>query len=64
MPIYKKFENLLLENSLRVSEVAEATNISPSTFSDWKTGKSFPKVDKLQTLAKHFNVSIEYFLNE
>ena len=62
MPIYKNFENLLLKTSMKVSEVAEKTKISPSTFSDWKTGKSFPKVDKLQTIAKFFNVTIEYFL--
>lgn len=31
-------------------------------FSDWKSGKSKPKVDKLKKIADYFGVTIEYFL--
>ena len=38
------------------------TGITKSTFSDWKNGRSNPKVDKLKILANYFGKPIEYFL--
>ena len=38
--------------------------IPANTFTDWKTRRSKPKVDKLAVLAKYFGVSIEYFLED
>ena len=31
-------------------------------FSDWKSGKSMPKTDKLVKIADYFNVPVTYFL--
>lgn len=42
------------------SDVAKATNITKSTFSDWKSGRSVPKDEKLQKIAKYFGVSTNY----
>jgi repressor LexA len=42
--------------------VATATGIYPSTFSDWKSGRSNPGVEKLAKIAKFFGVPMEYFL--
>jgi repressor LexA len=39
--------------------VAKETNLSPTVFSDWKSGKSKPKVDKLQKIATYLGVKIE-----
>lgn len=60
--MYKKY--VQLRDSLGVTDyrVASDTGIPKSTFSDWKSGRSEPKVDKLQKLANYFGVSIEYFL--
>lgn len=60
--MYKKFAELLIEKKLKVADVARETGISPSTFSDWKKGKSKPKVDKLMNIADFFGVPISYFL--
>lgn len=60
--LYEKFENLLIERNLTAYRVAKDTGLAPTVFSDWKTGKSKPKVDKLKILADYFGVSIEYFL--
>lgn len=60
--MYEKFENLLIERNLTAYRVAKDTGLAPTVFSDWKTGKSKPKVDKLKILADYFGVSIEYFL--
>lgn len=45
-------------------KVAKETNIPPSTFSDWRAGRSEPKVGKLMKLAKYFDVPIETFLEK
>ena len=63
-PSYKKLQHLLMKEDINVSKLCEKINISPSTFSDWKSEKSFPKVDKLYLIANYFNVPIEYFLED
>lgn len=62
--MYKKFADLLLKNNKTTYRVAKDTGISPTLFTDWKNGKSKPKVDKLQILADYFGVPLEYFLKE
>lgn len=61
--MYKKFAKLLKEKKLTAYRVAKDTGISQVVFTDWKNGKSSPKVDKLKTLADYFGVTIEYFIN-
>ena len=41
-------------------QVAKSTGINRSTFSDWKSGRSEPKNEKLQKIADYFGVSLEY----
>lgn len=60
--MYKKFERLLKERNLTSYRVSLDTGIAQSTLSDWKIGRSKPKVDKLKILADYFGVPIEYFL--
>lgn len=70
----KKFRNgvkyLMYENYAKIRDkkgvtdyrVSVDTGIPKSTFSEWKSGRSKPKAEKLKTLADYFGVSIEYFL--
>lgn len=60
--MYENFEKLLKKEGVTAYRVAKDTGLSPMVFSDWKTGKSKPKADKLKILAEYFGVSIEYFL--
>lgn len=60
--MYEKFAELLVKNNKTAYAVAKETGIAQSIFSDWKNGRSTPKVDKLQKLADYFGVSIQYFL--
>lgn len=62
--MYSKFAELLKENSVTAYRVAKETGIPTSTLSDWKTGRSTPKIDKLQKIANYFNVSITHFTDE
>lgn len=59
---YRIFENLLSMHRTTVYRVSKATGISGATFSDWKSGRSTPKADKLKRIADHFGVSLEYLL--
>lgn len=37
-------------------EVADELDISPSTFSSWCTGQKMPRMDKVELLARYFNI--------
>lgn len=62
--MYEKY--LMLRNKKGVTDyrVAIETGIPKSTFSEWKSKRSCPKIDKLKKIADYFGVSIEYFLEE
>lgn len=62
--MYQKYEDLLEKTDKTTYRVAKDTGISQVVFSNWKSGRSKPKVDKLKILADYFGVSIEYFLEE
>ncbi|WP_313188090.1 helix-turn-helix domain-containing protein [Lacrimispora sp.] len=62
--MYKKFAELLDVNNETAYQVSKETGIAQSVLSDWKTGRSKPKFDKLMILAKHFGVPVEYFAEE
>lgn len=58
--MYDIFLKLLEERGVKAADVAKATGIPQSTFSDWKSGRSVPKADKLEKIADYFNVSPQY----
>ena len=62
MVSYKKYEELLSKNNITSYKVAKDTKLYSALFSEWKVGKSCPKIDKIKILADYFGVSIEYFL--
>lgn len=62
--MFERYLQLLNEKKLKNIDVARATGIPASTFSDWKKGKSSPKIEKLQKIADYFNVSLDYLLGK
>lgn len=62
--MYEKVEKLMKEKGVKVADVAKATGISSSVFTDWKKGRYTPKADKLYALAEYFDVPMEYFFDE
>lgn len=61
--MYDIYCRLRDDKKLKDSDVAKATGITNSTFSDWKTGRSKPKQDKLQKIADFFGVTLDYLMN-
>lgn len=39
------------------SQIAKDLNISYSTFSDWASGKKYPRIDKIELLADYFGIT-------
>ena len=62
--MYNKIEKAMREKGVSSYQVSKDTGIAQSSLSDWKTGRSNPKLDKLKILADYFDVPIEYFLDE
>ena len=58
--MYEVFASLLKERGVKASDVAKATGISSSMFTDWKMGRYRPKHDKMLLIASYFGVSVEY----
>ena len=57
--IYCKLRDL---RGVKDADVVRATGITKSTFSDWKSGRSEPKKEKLQKIADFFDVSLDYLM--
>ena len=60
--MYEKYVEIRDSKGITDYRVSEDTGITKYTFSDWKSGRSNPKLDKLKILADYFGVTIEYFL--
>lgn len=60
--MYDVYAKLRDQRGLSDYEVSKCTGITPATFSDWKKGKSAPKVDKLLRIARFFGVSLDYLV--
>ena len=61
---YDVYERLRDINGLTDSDVAKATGVHRSTFSDWKSGRSSPKNDKILKLVRFFNVNYYDFFED
>lgn len=60
--MYEKYVALRDEKGVTDYRVSMETGITKSTFTDWKNGRSYPKIDKLKKIADFFGKPIEYFL--
>lgn len=59
MTNYEYFEQLIKERGISRAQVSRVTGVSSTCFSDWKSGKSAPKFDKMQRIAEYLNVPVE-----
>lgn len=58
---YLVFEQKLREKDVTAYRVAKDTGLTQALFSDWKSGRSNPKADKILTLADYFGCRMEDF---
>lgn len=60
--MYDIFLQLLQKYGVTPYKVSKETGVSQGSLSDWKNGKSTPKVDKLKKIADFFGVSLNYLM--
>ena len=60
--MYEIYCKLRDQVHVKDADVVKATKITKSTFSDWKNGRSNPKLDKLQKIADYFGVTVDYLM--
>ena len=61
---FKRLETLVTARKTTLYAVAKDLGLARSLFSDWKSGKSMPKTDKLIKIAEYFGVTVDYFVKE
>lgn len=54
--MYKRYVELRDKKGVTDYKVSKETGISKSSFSEWKSGRSKPKADKLKKIADYFGV--------
>lgn len=62
--MYTKYVELRDNLGISDYKVAQVTGIPKSTFSDWKSGRSKPKADKLLLIADFFGVPVDVFVRK
>ena len=57
--MYKEFADLCEKRNVTPYRVAKECGFSGVSLSDWKSGKSQPKIDKLLKIANYFGIGVE-----
>lgn len=60
--MYEVFFRLIEERGISIRKMCADLGISPSSITDWKKGRSVPKLDKMQRIADYFGVTVEYLM--
>lgn len=61
---YEVYAELRDKKGVSDYRVSQETGITKSTFSDWKSGRSIPKIDKVKKIADYLGVTIDELLAE
>ena len=61
---YERYEKIRTAAGRSDTEIAAAAGIPRATISDWKLGKSTPKVDKMKAIADVLGVTIDELIKE
>lgn len=62
--MYQKLYELMTRHGETAYQVSKATGISQTAISNWKAGIAKPGTRSLAALAKHFGVSMDYFMED
>lgn len=60
--MYAKYVKLRDSKGMTDAEVSRLSGVPKSTFTDWKSGRSNPKIEKLIKITNALGVSIEDFI--
>ena len=57
---YPRIFELMEKEHVTAKQLSAATGISQSNFTEWKKGRSNPKVDALIQISEYFSVPVEF----
>ena len=57
--VWERYVKIRNSKHMKDSDVSKSAGIPQSTFSDWKKGKSMPKIDKMLKIAEALGVEYE-----
>lgn len=60
--MYEKFEELLKNRGLTITDVSKGAGVSRSTIYEWRSGVHVPNQKNLMKLAEYLGVTVDYFL--
>ncbi|MDG4968278.1 helix-turn-helix domain-containing protein [Lactococcus lactis] len=60
MDLYEKIKELAAQKNISIRQLEEKLGFANATLRRWNKNK--PSVDKIQAVAKYFNVSVDYLL--
>lgn len=52
----RNFNRYLAQSGMKQVEVAKFADVSTGTITDWKKGRSYPRMDKVQLLSECFGI--------
>lgn len=61
--MYERFAAILDSRNLTAYRLSQDTGIPASTFTDWKNGRSAPKIDKLIKIAAYLDIPLDYLVS-
>lgn len=60
----KNIQYLRKKQNMTQLDLANILNYTPKAISKWERGESIPEIETLMLIAKEFNVTVDYLLNE
>ena len=64
MTIGDKIKELRKEQNMTQENLAEKLNVSRQTISKWESGLGYPETEKLLSISKELNISLDYLFSE
>lgn len=54
----RNIKRYMEKGNYNAADVCKACGFKQNTFSDWVNGKTYPRIDKIETMAKFFGCSV------
>lgn len=64
MNFQEKLQGLRKEKGLSQEDLAEKLNVSRQAVAKWESGKSYPEIDKIVSISRLFNITIDSLLKD
>lgn len=60
----KNIRHYMEKNGVNATEVCEALGIKHNTFSDWVNAKNYPRIDKIELMARYFGINKAFLVED